>query len=278
MDAELLARLRARLAYYEELGLTPFYRVRRDAAALPAQQPAVGPQTPAEGVSVALPPAAAATRESAPMALSLFGEAPGRIVGDTLEKIQADIGDCRRCKLWPHRRTIVYGDGNPRAELVFVGEAPGEEEDRQGLPFVGRAGRLLEHWIESLGLKRSDVYICNVIKCRPPGNRSPERDEIETCSQFLFRQLDVIQPKLICCLGSVALQRLVGKHVAISRFRGQFSDYRGTKLFATFHPAYLLRNPNANREVQQDLRKIREFLGLPPPGGGKPAGRRDARS
>ncbi|MFQ5817103.1 MAG: uracil-DNA glycosylase [Terriglobia bacterium] len=281
MDEELQARVRAWLAYYEELGLAPFYRVRRGASVLPSQEPALAPQMPAAAAAAAAPPAAAAAREQAPMALSLFGEAPGRIPGDTLEKIQADIGDCRRCKLWPHRRTIVYGEGHPRAELVFVGEAPGEEEDRQGLPFVGRAGQLLNHWIESLGLKRREVYICNVIKCRPPGNRSPEKDEMETCSQFLFRQLDVIQPKLICCLGSVALQRLLGKNVSISRFRGQFSDYRGTKLFATFHPAYLLRNPNANREVQQDLRTIRKFLGLPPPGGARPArpaGRRDARS
>lgn len=275
MDSALLARLRARLLYYEELGLAPFYRVRPlRVGPVAAELPEAGSApTAIEDVRVAEPPAARVAAAS-PDVLSLFGEGPGRIPGDTLERVQADIGDCRRCKLWPHRTHIVFGTGNPRAELVFVGEAPGEAEDRQALPFVGRAGQLLTHWVESLGLKRSDVYICNVIKCRPPGNRSPERDEIETCAQFLFRQLDVIQPKLICCLGSVALQTLLGKNVSISRFRGQFTDYRGTKLFATFHPAYLLRNPNANREVQQDLRKIREFLGLP----AGPAGRRDTRA
>ena len=249
-------KLRARLEFYEELGLTPFYRraVARPAAAA----------APAASAPAPVPAATAAAPLTAPPAaspLSLFGEAPGRVEGDTLARVRADLGDCQRCKLAPHRRTIVFGAGNPRAELVFVGEAPGADEDAQGLPFVGRAGQLLTHWIESLKLKREDVYICNVIKCRPPGNRSPERDEVETCSPFLLRQLDVIRPRLICCLGSVALQTLLGKPVAITRVRGQFSDYRGTKLFATFHPAYLLRNPNANRQVQEDLRKIRQFLG-----------------
>jgi len=250
-------KLRARLEFYEELGLTPFYRraPRSGAATAPAATPlAQVAAATATAAPVMAPPAA-------PSPLSLFGEAPGRIEGDTLPRIQADLGWCQRCKLAPHRRTIVFGAGNPRAELVFVGEAPGADEDAQGLPFVGRAGQLLTHWIESLKLKREEVYICNVIKCRPPGNRSPERDEIETCSPFLLRQLDAIRPRLICCLGSVALQTLLGKPVAITRVRGQFSDYRGTKLFATFHPAYLLRNPNANREVQEDLRKIRQFLG-----------------
>ncbi len=263
MNEGLLRRLRAWLEFYQELGLGPFYRTRSPRPAefpAPASFPEATARPDGRGsprpVEVISSPSVAA----APRALSLFGEAPGRIVDDTLEKILADIGDCRRCKLWPHRSQIVFGAGHGRAELVFVGEAPGEEEDRQGLPFVGRAGQLLNHWIERLGLKRDAVYICNVIKCRPPGNRSPEKDEIQTCSQFLLRQLDVIRPKLICCLGSVALQTLVGKSVSISRYRGQFSDYRGTKLFATFHPAYLLRNPNADREVQQDLRKIRQFL------------------
>src|SRR3989338_2881780 len=248
-------QLRARLEFYEELGLTPFYR--RAAARPAAQPPAAAPRVAAREPVAAAPSAEAVLRP----ALSLFGEAPGRVEGDTLERVRADLGDCQRCQLAPHRRTIVFGAGNPRAELVFVGEAPGADEDAQGLPFVGRAGQLLTHWIESLKMKREDVYICNVIKCRPPGNRSPEREEIETCSPFLLRQLDVIRPRLICCLGSVALQTLLGKAVAITRVRGQFYDYPGTKLFATFHPAYLLRNPNANRQVQEDLRKIRQFLG-----------------
>jgi DNA polymerase len=192
--------------------------------------------------------------------LSLFGEAPGRREGETLEEIRADLGECQRCKLAPHRKNIVFGQGHPRAQLVFVGEGPGADEDVQGLAFVGRAGKLLSHWVEALGLTREDVYICNVIKCRPPGNRTPERDEIETCSPFLLRQLDAIRPRLICCLGGVALQNLLEKNVSISRLRGQFFDYRGTKLTATYHPAYILRNPNADRQVREDLLKIRQFL------------------
>jgi DNA polymerase len=179
---------------------------------------------------------------------------------ETLEDVRSDLGDCQRCKLAPHRKKIVFGQGDPRAELVFVGEGPGAEEDIQGLAFVGRAGRLLTHWVEALGLSRDEVYIGNVIKCRPPGNRAPEKDEVEACSPFLYRQLDVIRPKLVCCLGGVALQTLLGKTVAISRLRGQFFDYRGTKLTATYHPAYILRNPNADRQVREDLRKIRDFL------------------
>lgn len=247
-------KLRAWLDFYEELGLTPLYR--RAAHAPKAEAAPVAP--PRAAVPAAVTPLPVV--EPRPMG-SLFGEAPGRIEDDTLPRIQTDLGDCQRCKLAPHRKNIVFGVGNPRAELVFVGEAPGADEDAQGEPFVGRAGQLLTHWIEFLGLKRRDVYICNVIKCRPPGNRSPERDEIETCSPFLFRQLDALHPRLICCLGSVALQTLLGKPVSITRVRGQFYDYRGTKLFATFHPAYLLRNPNADRQVKEDLRKIRQFLG-----------------
>lgn len=255
-------QLRAWLDFYEELGLTPFYRRRAAHPAEPQFAQAAPPPPPAPPVPPAQPAAPAPTVHAVPPpTLSLFGETPGRIEDDTLEKIRADLGDCQRCKLAPHRTNIVFGVGSPRAQLVFVGEAPGADEDAQGEPFVGRAGRLLTHWIESLGMTRREVYICNVIKCRPPGNRSPEKDEIQTCLPFLLRQLDVLRPRLICCLGSVALQTLLGKSLAISRARGQFFDYRGTKLFATFHPAYLLRNPNANRQVQEDLRKIRRFLG-----------------
>lgn len=248
-------QLRAWLDFYQELGLTPLYR-RREAARAPAE-PVAAARAPAEPeFKTPVAPAPA----FAPPTLSLFGEAPGRIEGETLKQIEDDLGECTRCKLARHRTHIVFGEGNEKAQLVFVGEAPGQEEDLQARPFVGRAGQLLTHWIESLGMKRSDVYICNVIKCRPPGNRSPEKDEIETCSPFLIRQLDAIRPRLVCCLGSVALQRLLGKPVSITRLRGQFFDWRGMKLFATFHPAYLLRNPYADREVREDLRKIRTFL------------------
>ena len=196
-----------------------------------------------------------------PSGFSLFEE---RVENDSLERIRADIGDCTRCKLHKARTNIVFGVGNPKAELVFVGEGPGHDEDVQGEPFVGRAGKLLTQMIEAMGLQRSDVYICNVVKCRPPENRLPERDEIETCSPFLIRQLAVIQPKVICCLGACSAQTLLETNQGISRFRGEWFEYRGAKLIATYHPAYLLRNPNAKGEVWKDLQKIMAFLGLKP--------------
>jgi uracil-DNA glycosylase family 4 len=196
--------------------------------------------------------------------LSLF-EAAERIEGDTLERIRADIGpNCTRCKLHRSRTNIVFGVGNPKAELVFVGEGPGRDEDEQGEPFVGRAGKLLTQMIEAMSLRREDVYICNVVKCRPPENRLPERDEIATCSPYLARQLDVIRPNVICCLGACAAQTLLQTNQGISRFRGEWFDYHGSKLIATYHPAYLLRNPNAKGEVWKDLQKVMGVLGLQP--------------
>src|SRR6266550_3104344 len=174
----------------------------------------------------------------------------------------ARIWECTRCKLYKHRHTIVFGDGSPKAELVFVGEGPGADEDAQGLPFVGRAGKLLTQMIEAMGLERQDVYICNVVKCRPPENRTPEDDEVSTCSPFLLRQLEVISPKVIVCLGAVAAKTLLRTNRGISQFRGQWLDYRGSKLMATYHPAYLLRNPNAKGEVWKDLQKVMAVLGL----------------
>ena len=195
---------------------------------------------------------------------SLF-EVLEHVEGDTLERIVADMGDCTRCKLHSGRTHIVFGDGNPKADLVFVGEGPGHDEDVQGLPFVGRAGKLLNQMIEAMGLRRQDVYICNVVKCRPPENRTPERDEIATCSPFLLRQLAVIQPKVIVCLGSVAAQSLLSTNKGISHYRGQWFEFRGSRLIATYHPAYLLRNPNAKGEVWNDLKKVMVVLGLKPP-------------
>ena len=192
---------------------------------------------------------------------SLF-DAADKIAGDTLLRIREDLGECTRCKLYKHRHTIVFGDGNPKAELVFVGEGPGADEDAQGLPFVGRAGKLLTQMIEAMGLGRKDVYICNVVKCRPPENRTPEEDEVSTCSPFLSRQLEVISPKVIVCLGAVAAKTLLKTNRGISQFRGQWLDYRGSKLMATYHPAFLLRNPNAKGEVWKDLQKVMAVLGL----------------
>ncbi|HEX4916198.1 MAG TPA: uracil-DNA glycosylase [Vicinamibacterales bacterium] len=181
---------------------------------------------------------------------------------DSLRAIQSDIGaDCRRCKLCSLGRSqIVFGVGHPKARLMFVGEAPGEEEDKRGEPFVGKAGQLLTKIIEAIGLTREQVYIANVIKCRPPGNRNPEPDEVEQCEPFLFRQIDVIQPRVIVPLGKFAAQSLLKTVDPITRLRGRQFDYRGAALIPTFHPAYLLRNPSAKREVWDDMKKVRALL------------------
>jgi DNA polymerase len=188
----------------------------------------------------------------------MFDALPGP--EETLAQVRADLGDCRRCKLAPTRRNIVFGSGNPQAELMFVGEAPGADEDAQGLPFVGRAGQLLTKIIEAIEMKREEVYICNILKCRPPGNRNPEGDEIAACEPFLFRQIASVKPKVICALGTFGAQALLRTKEPISRLRGYFMDYRGAKLLATFHPAYLLRNPNEKRKVWDDMKKIRAYL------------------
>lgn len=179
---------------------------------------------------------------------------------ESLEEIRDDLGDCRRCKLAPSRRNIVFGAGNPRADLMFVGEAPGADEDEQGLPFVGRAGQLLTRIIEAIDMRREDVYICNILKCRPPGNRNPDADEIASCEPFLLRQIAAIRPKVICALGTFGAQTLLRTREPISRLRGQFIEYRGAQLMATFHPAYLLRNPGEKRKVWEDVQKIRDYL------------------
>jgi uracil-DNA glycosylase len=196
-----------------------------------------------------------------PAAPSLFATFD-KVPDDTLLKIRTDLGECTRCKLHTTRNKIVFGDGNPKAELVFVGEGPGHDEDMQGLPFVGRAGKLLTQMIEAMGLQRKDVYICNVVKCRPPENRAPEKDEVEQCSPFLLRQIDAIAPKVIVCLGSTAAQTVLETSRGISQFRGQWLEFRGRKLMATYHPAYLLRNPSAKSEVWKDLQKVMAVLGL----------------
>jgi DNA polymerase len=184
---------------------------------------------------------------------------------ETLEQLRDEIGDCRRCQLSEGRSNIVFGDGNPNADLVFVGEAPGREEDIKGEPFVGKAGQLLTRIITAMGLTREDVYICNVIKCRPPNNRDPLPSEIEMCEPFLKGQLDIIKPRVICALGSFASQTLLKSEVRISRLRGQFRDYHGVPLMPTYHPSFLLRNPHAKREVWEDIQMVIKLLGLPFP-------------
>src|SRR5688572_13217875 len=178
-----------------------------------------------------------------------------------LAAIREDIGDCVRCKLCTlGRKQIVFGVGNPNADLMFVGEAPGRDEDIQGIPFVGRSGQKLTQIIEAIGLKREDVYIANVIKCRPPENRNPEPDEVEQCEPFLFRQVDTIKPKVIVALGTFAAKSLLKSTDSISRLRGRVFEYRGAKLVPTFHPAFLLRNPSCRREVWEDMKKVRALL------------------
>ncbi len=177
------------------------------------------------------------------------------------DAIRVDLTDCKRCKLWSTRKNIVFGSGNPHADLMFVGEAPGADEDEQGLPFVGRAGQLLTKIIESVGLQRSDVFICNILKCRPPGNRNPESEEIAACEQFLFRQIEAVKPKIICALGTFGAQTLLRTTEPIGRLRGRMLEYRGVKLIATYHPAYLLRNPMEKRKVWEDMLVIKKHLG-----------------
>jgi uracil-DNA glycosylase family 4 len=225
------------LQYFSEIGVAgvsrdPKWRDRPDAAPVLTQAP------------------------EAPQAL----EAPRSI--ESLDDIKIDIGPaCTRCKLCTLGRSqIVFGVGNPKARLMIVGEAPGEEEDKRGEPFVGRAGQLLTKIIEAIGLTREQVYIANVIKCRPPANRNPEPDEVASCEPFLFRQIDAIQPRVIVPLGKFAAQCLLKTVDPITKLRGRQFDYRGTVLIPTFHPAYLLRNPSAKREVWEDMKKVRAIL------------------
>jgi len=274
ISQDLQEKLSRRLAYYNDIGIRQFYRDRissldshllelppeespdeEDSLPKSVQKPIV-PATPSvvkqagPAISIASPPA-----------ISLF-ESAMRVTGDSLLKIRTDLGECTRCKLSLTRNKIVFGDGNEKAQLVFVGEGPGHDEDMQGLPFVGRAGKLLTQMIEAMGLQRKDVYICNVVKCRPPQNRAPERDEVAACGPFLTRQLDAIAPKVIVCLGNIAAQTLLETTRGISHFRGQWQEFRGTRLMATYHPAYLLRNPAAKSEVWKDLQKVMAVLGL----------------
>ena len=188
--------------------------------------------------------------------LKILNQWNGRPVVETLDVIKEDLGDCHRCKLSSGRKHIVFGAGNPKARLVLVGEGPGYEEDIQGAPFVGRAGQLLTKILEAIKLTRDDVYICNIIKCRPPKNRNPEQDEIASCLPFVQRQIKAIKPKFICALGTFAAQTLLQTKTPISRLRGEFHPYEDILLLPTYHPAYLLRNPNKKRDVWEDVQKL----------------------
>jgi len=240
--ATLAAIVRARVEYDRELGVLGY--PERPLAAAPAPEP---------------------MRPVAATEIDLFA-APGLHRAQSLEAVRAELGDCTRCKLAGHRTQIVFGVGNPKARLVFVGEAPGRDEDAQGEPFVGRAGQLLTEIItKGMKLKREDVYICNVIKCRPPENRNPEPDEVASCEPFLLRQLELIGPEVIVALGKFAVQTLLREKTPITKLRGRWYDYHGIRLMPTFHPAYLLRNPAEKRVVWEDIQKVMRVLGLPTP-------------
>jgi len=283
LSESLQKKLSARLGFYKDIGIRLFYRYH-GAGAAPQIEPAAEPpanhqfSTPEvrKEEPLSKPVAKPALPKTAPVVTpvipkiaslpvvagpSLF-ESMEKIAGDSLLKTREDLGECTRCKLHSTRHKIVFGDGNPKAELVFVGEGPGADEDVQGLPFVGRAGKLLTQMIEAMGLQRKDVYICNVVKCRPPENRQPEEDEVKSCSPFLLRQIDVIAPKVLVCLGATAAKTLLQTNRGISQFRGEWLEFRGRKLLATYHPAYLLRNPPAKSEVWKDLQKVMAVLGL----------------
>ena len=272
--------LESRLRYYEDLGIRMFYRDRAPRQP-PMNETMNETMTPRQEQEETTDVAAEKSKAPGPIRAevskfhlmargpSLF-EAADHVEGDSLERICGELAGCTRCKLHRRRTNIVFGAGNSRAELVFVGEGPGHDEDVQGIPFVGRAGQLLTQMITAMGLRREDVYIANVVKCRPPENRTPEKDEIATCMPFLLRQLTSINPKVIVCLGSVAAQALLNTNKSISHFRGQWFDFRGAKLMATYHPAYLLRNPHAKPEVWADLKKVMALLGLSSPKGKRP--------
>jgi uracil-DNA glycosylase len=257
LPEKLQEKLSLRLRYYEDIGIREFFR---DRVAPGGLEPALEEDTSETTVH--------STHEGIETMNALLAPPPPLITAipkideGTLQTIREDIGDCIRCKLHTGRTKIVFGDGHPHAKLLFIGEGPGRDEDLQGLPFVGRAGKLLTQMIEAMGLRRSDVYICNVVKCRPPENRAPEKDEVAACSPFLFRQIDLVAPKVIVCLGSIAAQTILETTRGISQFRGQWLEFRGRKLMATYHPAYLLRNPAAKSEVWKDLQKVMAELGL----------------
>jgi DNA polymerase len=245
------------LRFYQDLGVTGFSRDPAWRQRAPAPRP-----DPRAEDSVAM---SVSTGVESPAAPDAPGAPAAEADASTLIAIRDDIGDCTRCKLHGlGRRQIVFGVGNPGADLMFVGEAPGGDEDVQGIPFVGRAGQLLTKIIEAIGLARGDVYIANVIKCRPPGNRNPEPDEIASCEPFLFRQIDAIRPKVIVALGTFAAKALLKTEEPISRLRGRTFEFRGATLVPTFHPAFLLRSPDRKRDVWEDMKKVRVLLQAPP--------------
>src|SRR5690242_3799471 len=246
-NSELQQQLTERVRFYRELGIYDFYR-REVSAQF---------QTAVEEIT--------SERLQALNAAPSFHDEE-MTPEKALRSIREDIGDCTRCVLHKQgRKQIVFGVGNPRADIMFVGEGPGADEDQQGEPFVGRAGQLLNNMISAMGIRREDVYIANVVKCRPPGNRTPEREECDTCSPFLLRQIAVVNPKIVVALGAVAAKTLLGVNDAMANMRGRIYDFKNTKLAVTYHPAYLLRDPRQKKEAWKDLQMVMKHLGMPVP-------------
>jgi uracil-DNA glycosylase family 4 len=242
LDPQLKRALADRIRYYNELGIYDFYRRE----------------------SIPTEPQEAMTPRAKPSPLPVFNDASA-----ALRLIREDIGDCTRCKLHKQgRKQIVFGVGNPNADLMFIGEAPGADEDLQGEPFVGRSGQLLTNMIKAMGLSREGVYIANIIKCRPPGNRQPESDECDTCSPFLLRQIEAIQPMVLVALGAVAAKTLLAISAPMAELRGRWFDFHGHKLAVTYHPAFLLRDPRQKKETWKDLQMVMKELGLTMPARG----------
>ena len=294
MQGEATAPLRAWVEYYRDLGIYDFYRRGEPAPAMEDEAvaglrldaiPEAGLQDghdtsgevralephPQEGLAQLNPPATSNVTISKLISFNDLGPVPAARVAvadraAALLAIQEEIGDCTRCPLaYAGRRKIVFGDGSPSARLMFVGEGPGADEDAQGIPFVGKAGQLLNNMITAMGLARDDVYIANIVKCRPPNNRVPEPIEANTCSQFLLRQIDVVQPEVVVALGATAAMYLLGVKQSLSTLRGQWHTCRGAKLAVTYHPAFLLRDPRQKAEAWKDLQMVMAELGLNAP-------------
>ena len=272
IDPALRKALIAHLRFYRDIGVTDLYRRAVDPAWAALWQPEDSTQI-SESRSGAPAPEIDVPEENEPIPPRKPIYAPPPVAtqvkpadkADALRLIREDIGDCTRCALHKGRNKLVFADGSAEARLMFVGEGPGADEDAQGLPFVGRAGQLLNNMITAMGLKREEVYIANVVKCRPPGNRTPEPEEANTCSPFLFRQIDVVNPEVIVALGATAATYLLGQRQPLAGLRGRVHSFRGLKLIVTYHPAFLLRDPRQKKEAWADLQIAMRELGLKAP-------------
>ena len=287
IDSAIREALVARLRFYRDIGVTEFYRRPVDPEMLASLQPEISPQVsktgkpgaPAEtqvsesrlgtpNVEVVEENETIPSRKPIPAPPAVHAEIKPADKAAALCLIRDEIGECTRCGLHKGRNKLVFADGSALARLMFVGEGPGADEDAQGLPFVGRAGQLLNNMITAMGLRREDVYIANVVKCRPPNNRTPEPEEANTCSPFLFRQIDVVKPEVIVALGATAATYLLGQRQPLAGLRGRVHSFRGTRLIVTYHPAFLLRDPRQKKEAWVDLQIAMRELGLKVPGRG----------